>query len=360
MLRTLIEKEWKSVLLSPKFGLTFGVVAVLILLSTWIGIREYRAFEAQQAAGQRLLAEELPVLLALLAVVLARVPLGGAHCARLGLLRLASALHVTFFMAFGVAVSALTRKPATSFLVLLVSWVLLVLVIPRASLLAAVHLVPVPTVAELESRKEGFETRAWGDYRRGLEQTWRQRQSKMAGMTEVEQDAYEEGRLWRWLEEDEGARKTVEAEIATHAASLEEDLRNRKVEQERLAFGLSRLSPASAYRLVAMRAAGTGVSLKTRNEDAARLYKTELSSFVDRHSEGGDHIVTRRRGGGHGGRFMGARETLDLSEMPRFQAPRLELAAAASSAPLDLGLLAIETLLCFAVGFVAFLRYDVR
>ena len=58
MLWILILKEWKSVLLSPRFALTFVVTSVLILLSIGIGLRELRAFEAQQLAGRQLLAEE--------------------------------------------------------------------------------------------------------------------------------------------------------------------------------------------------------------------------------------------------------------------------------------------------------------
>ena len=35
------------------------------------------------------------------------------------------------------------------------------LVVPRAGVLAATEMVPVPSVAEIESRKEGFESREW-------------------------------------------------------------------------------------------------------------------------------------------------------------------------------------------------------
>jgi hypothetical protein len=75
-------------------------------------------------------------------------------------------------------------------------------------------------------------------------------------------------------------------------------------------------------------------------------------------NDGGIHV--RRRGGGHAGDLAGAREALDLSGMPQFQAPRVGFREAAAETPLDLGLLALEGLLCFAVGFVGFLRYDVR
>ena len=47
MLWVLIEKELKSIIQSPKFVATFGVCSLLILLSVFIGINEYRASVAQ-------------------------------------------------------------------------------------------------------------------------------------------------------------------------------------------------------------------------------------------------------------------------------------------------------------------------
>ena len=52
MLSTLINKELKSIIQSPKFVGSFAVCSVLILLSVYIGIVEYRTAVAQhEAAG---------------------------------------------------------------------------------------------------------------------------------------------------------------------------------------------------------------------------------------------------------------------------------------------------------------------
>ena len=53
-------------------------------------------------------------------------------------------------------------------------------------------------------------------------------------------------------------------------------------------------------------------------------------------------------------------EPLDLSELPRFQAPDYTFKEAVAPTIVDMGLLALYSLLAFAGGFVAFLRYDVR
>ena len=302
----------------------------------------------------------LPALLGCLAIVLLRIPLTGDDWAKLGLFALASALYLTFFIALGVGISALTRRSATSFLVSLVTWVVLVLVVPRAALLAAVEIVPVASSAEIESRKSGAESRAWADFRRDLERRWDARNAAMAGLSDKEREAYEDDRLWQWLEEDDASRTAVEREIAEAADRVNEEHRQRRIEQQRVAFGLSRLSPASAYQLVVMSLAGTGVDLKTRYEEAARRYQAAFKAFADKH--GSQHMIIGRRHGGGGGTFFGddANQPLDLTEMPRFQIPRAPLAAVLVGVPLDLGLLGLETLLLVAVGFVGFLRYDLR
>lgn len=50
MLGTLIEKELKAILLSPKFVAVFAVCSILIILSIYIGIEEYRASIAHYEA----------------------------------------------------------------------------------------------------------------------------------------------------------------------------------------------------------------------------------------------------------------------------------------------------------------------
>src|SRR3972149_2110496 len=59
MLTTLILKELKSVLLSPKFPVTFAVASILTLLSVFVGIREYQAESNQYFAANELVRQEM-------------------------------------------------------------------------------------------------------------------------------------------------------------------------------------------------------------------------------------------------------------------------------------------------------------
>lgn len=494
MLRTLIEKECKSILLSPRFVGTFAVASALMLLSIGVGIQEYRAFERAQAAAQGLLNEEqsqatswfgfpnrafraadpmqifaggvhndigrlstvnamseaklrqsiytddpilavfrfldltfiiqvvlslfailltydaisgereqgtlqltfanpvprarylmaklagtwlgltvpllVPLLVGLLILMLVGVPMNAGDWARLGTLLLAGGLYFSFFIALGVAVSALTRRSSTSFLVLLVSWILLVLVLPRAGVVAAVEMAPVPSVAEIESRKEGFEQREWENYRRGLSTKWRERQEEIEAVPEEEREDFEEERTWAWMEEDEKERDGLQARVAENARKINEELRAQKSRQQRLGLRLSRISPASSFQLVALDVAGTGLGLPDRYLGAIEEYRTRYADFVAQ--QGGDRMVIsagRRHGasedkaddeGEEDGGMFNSGKPIDIREMPHFDAPEVEAAEVIVPTIPDLALLGLLGVACFAVAFTAFLRYDVR
>ena len=309
----------------------------------------------------------VPLLLALLIVIFAGVPFDGGHQARLATLLLAGGLYFTFFVAFGLAVSALTRRSSTSFLVLLSAWILMVLVVPRAGVVAAVELQPVPSVAQIESRKEGFAAREWEAYRRNLSNLWRERQDQIEATAPGDRDAFEDENTWGWMEQDDEERKAVQARIAGDSRRINEEMRAMKAAQHRLGLNLSRLSPAAMFQLVALNVAGTDLSLQDRYVDAIDEYRNRFNTFVE--EKGGNRMVMRA-GGGHddeddeeeesGGVFGDQGKPLDLREMPRFAPPVLEARAAIAPSIRDLGLLGFLAVACFGVAFVAFLRYDVR
>src|SRR6185436_9369023 len=59
MFTTIVLKELKSILVSPKSPVTFAVSALLILLSVIMGIREYRASADQYNAANALVRQEM-------------------------------------------------------------------------------------------------------------------------------------------------------------------------------------------------------------------------------------------------------------------------------------------------------------
>jgi ABC-type transport system involved in multi-copper enzyme maturation permease subunit len=306
----------------------------------------------------------IPVLLGVLLLVLNGVPFTPDHWARFGMFLLVSLLYFTFFISLGILISALTRRPATSFLASLAAWVTFVLIIPRLGVMAAGAADPVPSVAETEARIDAFSKDRWDRQMTVMESRWQARQSAMQGMTKDQREAYEHGKEQEWSNEDDAGRGDVQKDIDAYRVRVNEDMRNRTTAQERLAFTLSRFSPAASYQLASMSLAGTGIALKSRYEDAMREYRTAFTQYVTRKqketgAQGGFRITVDSQTGFH---FSVSRErgTLDVSDLPAFAAPAVRFAATAAPALIDAGLLAVFSLLAFAGAFIAFLRYDVR
>ncbi len=78
---------------------------------------------------------------------------------RLGIILALALLYLAFFLSLGMLVSALTRRGATSVIVLLFAWALLVFVLPNLGTLVARQFVSVPSVRALSEKREQTWTR---------------------------------------------------------------------------------------------------------------------------------------------------------------------------------------------------------
>jgi ABC-type transport system involved in multi-copper enzyme maturation permease subunit len=484
MLSTLIQKELKTIILSPKFTATFAVCALLMLLSVYIGIREYKTAVKQYETVNELTDQEIreksswhmmfnrtlrepdpmqifvaglsydigrksvidsqspvklehsiysddpifaifrfidfafivqvvlslfavlftydaingereggtlrlifsnsiprakfiiancagawiglvipiciPIMLSILLVLLFDVPLTQVHWAKITTLVALSLLFFTFFIVLGVMISAWTMRSNVSFMMALVVWIAFVLIIPRAGILTAGQLVNVPRVAEIEGQREAYAKERWGTFYEEMEKRWAKRQGPSCGNSEEIEDE----KLWAYMEEDDSMHDAAMKDIEDFQARLMDDLRHRKAVQERLAFTLSRFSPASAYQLGAMSVAGTDVSSKSRNEDAMSEYRTRFNDYVEKKQDesGATGQVMISISSEDGMNVDAPREqgTLDISDLPRYEPPRISYAESVAPALVDFGLLSVFTIVAFAGAFVRFLRYDVR
>lgn len=471
MFRTLVAKELKAILLSPRFAGTFAVCSLLLLLSAWIGVREYRnavrahgiatamaeqqlreatswarlsapvfrapdplqifvagtaydvgrvaevsaqappdvsrsAYEddplfalfrvfdpalvvlvvlsllailftydlvcgekergtlrlalANAVPRDRFLAAKfagawlglvvplaIPLALCLLLVLVAGVPLDGARWARLAVLLGGALLYVSFWVAAGLLVSTLARRPGQAFLAALAVWMGLVFVVPRGAVLLATQLSPVPSPAEAAGRRDAF-ARERMDRLRGEVMAETQRAGAGGAATPD---------LFRRL------HGQAEADIEQYGLRLQEDLRARLAAQQRLAFGLARLSPAAAFHLAAMRLAGTDVDLKTRFEDDLARYRQAFAEFVGRkQQQSGDDGRIMITAGTEGVQVRAPvrAASLDLTELPRFAPSPRGAAETAVPTAVDLGLLTVAALILFGAAHARFRRYDPR
>jgi hypothetical protein len=201
-------------------------------------------------------------------------------------------------------------------------------------------------------------------YEQTMQNKWKERNDPLQGMSKEDREAYRDARMWEWMEEDDRDRKQVQLDIDEQTRLLNEDLRNRKAEQEYLAFTLSRFSPASSFQLAAMHIAGTDISLKSRYEDALNEYRPVFNAYKDKKQKesgnsGGFRIEVNSDTGVKidTGREKGV---LDISEMPQFTHPKQSFHDAIASTLIDFGLLGFFSLTAFAGAFMKFLYYDVR
>lgn len=306
----------------------------------------------------------LPILLSVLLVQLFGIPFAADHWLRLFTLIVAAIAFFTFFIILGVLISSLTKRSSVSFLLALVAWIVFVLIVPRAGIIASGQILPVPSTAEVEGQVQSFSKDRWATFYIAQEERWRER-SIHTDNPDGENAPVEDEKLWQYLEEDDAARKAVQLEIDEFDRKLNDDLRHRRAAQERLAFSLSRVSPASAFQLAAMDLAGSDIALKTRNEESMDIFRTEYTQFIQaKQAESGPgagaftiQIDTEK------GVSIGTprdQAAIDASQLPTFVSPSYGFSDAAKTFLLDFGLLLIFSIVAFGGAFAAFLRYDVR
>jgi ABC-type transport system involved in multi-copper enzyme maturation permease subunit len=223
---------------------------------------------------------------------------------RLGLILALALLYLAFFLSLGMLVSALTRRAATSVIVLLFVWALLVFVLPNLGTLVARQFVSVPSVRALSEKRE---------------QTWTR--EVLLGI----------GKGENWADH----MRTISRENDR----MEEDYRLRFERLVRLSRNVNRLSPAASLLDAATEIAGTGIGEEIRLKGEVVRYKNAII----------DAIIADR--------------TADKREV-RYAAfayrPRPLAEVFASGALFDLAWLAVFNILVFALAYAGFIRYDVR
>jgi ABC-type transport system involved in multi-copper enzyme maturation permease subunit len=307
----------------------------------------------------------VPILLGVLLVLIMKVPFSTGDWLRFSGFLGASILYVFFFASLGILASILTKRSNISFLLSLVAWVLLVFIIPRAGSMAAGQIVQVPSAAELDSQRDTYSKDRWNREMDDMVKRMQAREAPAQGMTDDQRKEYRDAHEWEWMQQDDSLRKIVTKDIDDYGIKLNEDFRNRKAQQEKLTYLLSRISPAAAFQIAAMNLAQTNVAIKARYEDAMNIFRTAFNQYTQKKQE--------QSGGGMGGikitfdsntgfkidtPHQDAR--LDFSDAPQFVPPQKTLKEIFSLVIVDFGILICSTLIAFGITFFRFQRYDMN
>jgi ABC-type transport system involved in multi-copper enzyme maturation permease subunit len=271
---------------------------------------------------------------------------------RLALIVFVYLLYLAVFLSLGLLVSALSHRSSTSFVVLLVIWVLFVTIIPRISLAASERLRPYESYTALQTKafKEVSEKRAEmiRDFtprfiqvrNRGMMQAFMGETGQQQGSTELSQMMTD---FWRGL--------TDAQRVVMDYYDRQYDLQQRA--QIDTAESISRfLSPTSALSFAVESLAGSGWARQIEYVDQLRKFRNDFMNYMFSQAEKVEYQSMWD---------MMEKQKLDIDiNRISFQFREESLGTVFSRAVTDIAVLAIMALVFFAASFVAFIRYDVR
>ncbi|HUU15893.1 MAG TPA: ABC transporter permease subunit [Sedimentisphaerales bacterium] len=252
----------------------------------------------------------MAVLLGTIFVTLSpMVDMNAQNWAKLGLFLLSGVIYLAAFFSLGLLISCLTHRSATSLVISLFVWTILVFLIPNLGNILARQFVQIPTAQQLELKRGQIMNRARFEYER-------------IPKTQPDYKEREEVLLRRTIAEGD---------------KLDEDYRNRINSLVKVSQSITGFSPAPAFTLLATDIMGTGVAEERRLKKAAQNYKDIVVEWYtdenrDEESKPPDFHYQR----------SSVKEILGQGGLSNFL------------------ILILLNVLFFTGAYVAFLRYDVR
>jgi ABC-type transport system involved in multi-copper enzyme maturation permease subunit len=236
-----------------------------------------------------------------------QISFGAAGTVRFLVLLAVALLYIALFLSLGLLISALTKKAASSLVVLLLIWAVAVFVLPNIGTLLARQMVDVPSVKALSEKRQ---------------QIW----------TREILLAIVEGRS-RGGQGGGAARKEHLGTINTEFDKLESDYRVKFDRLVRLSKNINRISPAASFVYAATELAGTGIAEEGLLKEGVVRYKDAVLQNLNQGKK----------------------------EQPAFSYKYRSVGQVMVQGGLfDIAWLAVFTILLFAGGYMAFVRYDVR
>jgi ABC-type transport system involved in multi-copper enzyme maturation permease subunit len=174
--------------------------------------------------------------------------------ARMLLMILISLIYISVFFGLGVLISAITQKASTSLIISLLVWAVLILAVPSTAVLASRRIVDVPSVQEIQQKKDSIMRAIQTETHRKLGEN-------------LISDGEESKKLW-----DE-AWKRINAERRKL-----DDLRKQRLRRRvSVTKDITRISPSSSYVFAATTFARTGMEDRQSYDDLAEKSREEAN-----------------------------------------------------------------------------------
>lgn len=286
----------------------------------------------------------LSILLGFLLIILFYphdIRLAGDDWARIGLIMLLFFLYIVFFFFLSLFVSSRTDRPAVSFLFLLFAWVLMVAIIPKASIVIAEQWAKVPSIHEINERKYQIHKEAW----RNLSIEYHKRASSTSLSPVEMQRVFDDLRTEIFKQRDQKLYR------------IDEDYKNRLLQLTKMATNLSSISPTASLTYGAMELARTGLAHYEKYIQALRAYREVFLNFA-RQKELEEQKARVVSGQGPPGDLEAGK--LDISQMPEFAFNKEPVSASLGRIYFNFILLSIPSGVLFLLTYISFLRYDPR
>lgn len=287
----------------------------------------------------------VPMLLGALMLPFLGVPMQGDDWLRFGLIIAAGGLYLSLFLVLATFVSSFVKRSSDAFLVLTITWIVLVAVVPRAAIYVAGRSVEVPSKASIDFELQKGRLVEFGKISSELS-TFEQTHDFSKLTREEFESTYDE--FFGGLLAEQNRARTERMD------RLFENARNRERERERLALLFARISPAASMRIVATTLAHTDVELVFDYEDAVRDYQKTYRQFVV--GRAGNAAFTGR----NTKPFEPGAKLIDPHDLPRPTFNRRTVASDVSKSLPDIAWLFLINLVMFACAFVSFGRSDLR
>jgi ABC-type transport system involved in multi-copper enzyme maturation permease subunit len=285
----------------------------------------------------------IPMVLGLLILmVYPNISLTGEDWSRIGLILLVFLLYLSVFFTLGLFVSSRTSRSSTSFLLLLFIWVTFVTVIPKAAVMIASQIRPIPSVHEITAQKDAYLQEIQKEAFTGRTEYFKNNPHPGKENPEAVKKWEEDIRKWA-----EDFQQELTGKIDERNAAIERDYQAKMQQQQRLAINLSRLSPTSAMMFASMSLARTGIDEHEKFLNSVRMYKPIFTKWIN------EKVMK-------GNIFGGQPTKPDLTDMPQHEFIPERLSESVRRVLPDIFLMVFLIILFFVGAFVSFIRYDVR
>jgi ABC-2 type transport system permease protein len=239
-----------------------------------------------------------------------------------------SILYLLMMFMLGACVSALTTRRVTSLVTLLMVWVVMIFVLPRVGTSVAQRVHPIPSPQDVDKQiraiRETGGTKAQEYVKAFLAASPQQEASKLPENVSIE------------------SRRLMDEYVEKEEAKVRETVKFAQDRQVRLASGLARLSPSTAYLLAATEIAGTGINRHNRFLRHLDEYRRVFRGHFDALEDKGISKVSR------------------FDDVPQFSYQEEAMTETLGRTLLDTATMVLLGLLLLGTTHGAFVRYDVR